>query len=349
MKNINPVGLFDDHFLMEKLTKLGDPLQKLSNYINWDIFKSPLDKAFSDEAKDMSKGGRPSFNKLVLFKALLVQSLYNLSDDQLEYQITDRASFKRFLGLKKSDKVPDSKTFWFFREQLIEKDVIMGLFKTFNETLDAAGVFANEGKMVDASFVEAPRQRNTREENKHIKETGTAPDTWKEKPHKLCQKDTDARWTKKNNTVFYGYKNHIKSDTKTKLIEKFEITDASVHDSQPVEGLLEEKDEGQPFYADSAYTGEEQAKIYEKKKVVNLVNEKGYRNKPLTDEQKANNKEKSKTRARVEHIFGFVENSMNGSFVRTIGMARAKAKIGMMNLTYNICRCTQLKIAVCMG
>ena len=349
MKNINPVGLFDDHFLMEKLTKLGDPLQKLSSYINWDIFKAPLNKAFSDEAKDLSKGGRPPFDKLLLFKALLVQSLYNLSDDQLEYQITDRASFKRFLGLKKSDKVPDSKTFWFFREQLIEKDVIIGLFKTFNETLDAAGVFANEGKMVDASFVEAPRQRNTREENKHIKETGTAPEAWKENPHKLCQKDTDARWTKKNEVVFYGYKNHIKSDTKTKLIEKFEVTDASVHDLQPVEGLLEEKDAGQPFYADSAYTGQEQEKIYEKKKVVSMVNEKGHRNKPLTEEQKENNREKSKTRARVEHIFGFVENSMNGSFVRTIGMARAKAKIGMMNLVYNICRSTQLKITVCMG
>jgi len=349
MKNINPVGLFDDHFVMEKLTKLGDPLEKLSNYINWDIFKSPLDKAFSDATKDLTKGGRPPFDKLILFKALLVQSLYNLSDDQLEYQITDRASFKRFLGLKKSDKVPDSKTFWFFREQLIEKDVIMDLFKIFNETLDAAGVFANEGKMVDASFVEAPRQRNTREENKHIKETGTAPEAWKENPHKFCQKDTDARWVKKNEVVFYGYKNHIKSDTKTKFIEKFEVTDASVHDSQPVEGLLEEKDAGQPFYADSAYTGEEQDKIYEKKKVVNMVNEKGYRNKPLTEEQKGNNREKSKTRARVEHIFGFVENSMNGSFVRTIGMARAKAKIGMMNLVYNICRCTQLKITVCMG
>jgi hypothetical protein len=80
-----------------------------------------------------------------------------------------------------------------------------------------------------------------------------------------------------------------------------------------------------------------------------VVNEKGYRNKPLTEEQKQNNREKSKTRARVEHIFGFVENSMNGSFVRTIGMARAKAKIGMMNLVYNICRCTQLKLTVCMG
>jgi IS5 family transposase len=349
MKNINPLGLFDDHFLMEKLTKLGDPLQKLSNYIDWDIFISPLDKAFSDEAKDRSKGGRPPFDKLVLFKSLLVQSLYNLSDDQLEYQIVDRVSFKRFLGLKKSDKVPDSKTFWFFREQLIKKDVIMGLFKTFNQTLDAAGVFANEGKMVDASFVEAPHQRNSREENQHIKTTGTAPKEWNNKPNKKRQKDIDARWTKKNNSTFYGYKNHIKSDTKTKLIEEFEVTDASVHDSQPVEGLLTEKDEGQPFYADSAYTGEELEKVYEKKKVINRVNEKGYRNKPLSDEQKAGNREKSKTRARVEHIFGFVENSMNGSFLRTIGIVRAKAKIGMMNLTYNICRCAQLKIVVSMG
>ena len=126
-----------------------------------------------------------------MFKALVIQSLYNLSDDQLEYQIIDRASFKRFLELKKSDKVPDSKTFWLFREQLIEKNIIMGLFKTFNKTLDAAGVFANEGKMVDASFVKVPRQRNTREENKHIKETGTVPHEWKVKPHKLAQKDHD--------------------------------------------------------------------------------------------------------------------------------------------------------------
>jgi transposase, IS5 family len=350
MKNINPIGLFDDHFIMEKLTKLGDPLQRLSKYINWNVFNAPLENAFAEEKTiEKSNGGRPAFDKLMLFKALLIQSLYNLSDDQLEYQILDRTSFRRFLGLKKSDKVPDSKTFWHFREQLIEKDVIMGLFKTFNEMLDAAGVFANEGKMVDASFVEVPRQRNTREENKQIKQTGKVPEEWKENPHKLAQKDIDARWTKKNNTVFYGYKNHIKADTKTKLIEEYKVTDASVHDSQPIEKLLTEKDQGQPLYADSAYTGEEQGKVYKTKKIINKINEKGYRNKPLTIEQKTNNKEKSKIRARVEHIFGFIENSMNGSFIRTIGMTRAVAKIGMMNLTYNICRCTQLKIQVCMG
>ncbi len=349
MKNINPLGLFDDHFLMEKLTKLGDPLQRLNDYIDWNIFKAPLDKAFNEEAKDRAKGGRPSFDKLLMLKALIIQSLYNLSDDQLEYQIVDRSSFKRFLGLKKSDKVPDSKTFWVFREQLIEKDAIMALFKTFNEILDSAGVFANEGKMVDASFVEAPRQRNTREENKHIKQTGTAPEQWIETPHKLCQKDVDARWTKKNNVTFFGYKNHIKADTKTKLIEEFIVTDASVHDSQPIEGLLTENDKGQPLYADSAYTGEKQENVYKNKKVINMVHEKGYRGKPLTDEQKADNREKSRIRVRVEHVFGFVENSMNGSIVRTIGIVRAKAKIGMMNLTYNISRCVQLKINVSMG
>ena len=349
MKNINPLGLFDDHFLLEKLTKLGDPLQKLNEFIDWKIFESPINEVFKNEDRDLSKGGRPPFNRLILFKALVIQSLYNLSDDQLEYQIIDRASFKRFLELKKSDKVPDSKTFWLFREHLIEKNIIIVLFKTFNETLDAAGVFANEGKMVDASFVEVPRQRNKCEENKHIKETGTAPHEWKVKPHKLAQKDVDARWTKKNNTTFYGYKNHVKADTRTKLIDEYIITDASVHDSQAMEQLLTEKDEGQPLYADSAYTGEEQEKAYKKKKVINKVIEKGYRNKPLTEKQIADNKEKSRTRVRVEHIFGFVENSMKGSFVRTIGLNRANAKIGMMNLTYNICRCVQLKIVVTMG
>ena len=148
---------------MEKLAKLGNPLQKLNEFIDWKIFESPIYEAFKNEDGDLSKGGRPPFNRLILFKALVIQSLYNLSDDQLEYQIIDRASFKRFLELKKSDKVPDSKTFWLFREQLIERNIIMGLFKTFNETLDAAGVFANEGKMVDTSFVKVPRQRNTRE------------------------------------------------------------------------------------------------------------------------------------------------------------------------------------------
>lgn len=348
MKNINPLGLFDDYFLTQKLSKLGNPLERLDRYIDWRIFEETVNQSIGNQSGKGKKGGRPPYDRLMLFKALIIQSLYNLSDEQLEYQILDRTSFKIFLGLKKSDRVPDSRTYWHFREQLISLGSIVTLFTSFNAQLDRSGVFANEGKMVDASFVEAPKQRNTREENKQIKE-GKLPSEWKKAPNKLAQKDTDARWTKKNNVSFYGYKNHVKADTKTKLIRKYAVTDASVHDSQVVDELLDATDQDQEFYGDSAYTGKSAEEIYAKKKVVDRVNEKGYKNRPLTETQKISNREKSKVRARVEHIFGFVENSMNGSYIRTIGMARAKAKIGMMNIVYNICRCVQLKKVVSMG
>jgi len=200
----------------------------------------------------------------------------------------------------------------------------------------------NEGKMVDASFTVAPRQRNTREENKIIKE-GRGDELWNDKPNKKRHKDIDARWRKKNNETFYGYKNHAKVDTKSKFIDKYKLTDASVHYSQPLDDLLTENDEGQDFHADIAYTGEDQEKVIRKYKMKNLVNEKGYRNKPLTDEQKESNREKSKTRARVEHVFGFKEQSMNGLIVKSVGIKRATGIIvGLINLTYNLFRYEQV-------
>ncbi len=124
---------------------------------------------------------------MILFKSSLIQSLYNLSDDQLDYQIVDRVSFKRFLGLKKSDKVPDSKTVWNFREQLINKNVILSLFKTFNKPLHTASVSVNEANILHATFLQLPRHHNTRKENKHITETGTAPKECDAKPNKKRQ------------------------------------------------------------------------------------------------------------------------------------------------------------------
>ena len=199
--------------------------------------------------------------------------------------------------------------------------------------------------MVDASFHEVPRQRNSREENKEIKE-GKIPAEWEkeENKHKLPHKDVEARWTKKNNETYYGYKNHIKADVGSKLIDDYRVTAANVHDSQVLAELLDEKDAGQDFYADSAYTGEDQEESIKKVKMINQVHEKGYKNKPLTEEQKESNRGKSKYRARVEHIFGFVETSMKGTYLRSIGRVRASVIIGLTNLAYNICRSVQLGI-----
>ena len=272
---------------------------------------------------------------------MILQRYYGLGDTQIEYQILDRLSFKKFLGLESGDKVPDEKTVWLFRENLTKSGLVKEIFEQFRQYLETEGLIMNEGKMVDASFTIAPRQRNTREENKMIKE-GKGEELWNDKPNKKRHKDIDARWTKKNDETFYGYKNHAKVDTKSKFIDNYEVTDASVHDSQPLDDLLSEEDEGQDFYADSAYTGEEQEKVIDKYKMKNKVNEKGYRNKPLTDEQKTSNREKSKTRARVEHVFGFMEQSMNGLIVRSVGIVRATGIIGLINLTYNLFRYEQV-------
>jgi IS5 family transposase len=280
-----------------------------------------------------------------MFKIILLQRLYNLSDEQMEFQLNDRLSFKRFTGLEFSHKVPDTNTIWTFKEKLKENDNERKLFDCFYKALEEQKLIIAEGKMVDASFHEAPRQRNSREENKELKE-GSIPQEWEAEKHKhkLSHKDTDARWTKKNNQTYYGYKNHVKADVGSKLIDNYTVTDASVHDSQALETLLDEKDKGQPLYGDSAYTGDDQETSINKVEMKNMVHEKGYKNKPLTEEQRQSNKNKSKYRARVEHIFGFVQTSMKGTSIRSIGIARARVVIGLTNLAYNICRAVQLNI-----
>jgi IS5 family transposase len=310
MRNKNERGFFDEQFRLEKLTEQNDPLVRLLQQINWEQFRRILATAFEREEKGI--GGRTPFDYVMMFKILVLQRYYNLSDEQMQFQIMDRLSFMRFLGLTLSDSVPDEKTIWLFRENLIEHKLVDKLFDKFLSSLEKANLVGKEGRMVDASFVEVPRQRNSREENQKIKE-GIVPEDWGDDPNKLVQKDLDARWAKKKNQVFYGYKDHVKVDEKSKLIIGYEVTDASVHDSQPLKDLLNKKDKGQPLYADSAYTGEEQEKVIEKAGMINKVHEKGHKNKPLTKRQMKSNRRKSKFRARVEHVFGFMEISMKSA------------------------------------
>ncbi|PJB19532.1 MAG: IS5/IS1182 family transposase [Flavobacteriaceae bacterium CG_4_9_14_3_um_filter_33_16] len=309
--------------------------------IDFEIFRDSLENKLLNTNKKNNAGAKP-YDVVLLFKILILQRYYGLGDNQVEYQILDRTSFKAFLALETGDKVPDEKTVWSFRERITKTGLVEELFEQFISFLEEKELILNQGQMIDASFTVAPRQRNTREENKKIK-NGAGEDLWNDKPNKKKHKDIDARWTKKNGETFYGYKNHAKVDTKSKFINKYSVTDASVHDSQVLDDLLEEKDKDQELHADSAYTGEEQDKTIAKYEMKNNVHEKGYRNKPLTQEQKANNTKKSKIRARVEHVFGFMEQSMNGLALKSIGIIRATGIIGLINLTYNLFRYEQIK------
>ena len=326
-------GLFDCQTRFEQLDNGGDPLVKLNEVVNWELFRCDLEQVREKDRK--SNAGRKPFDAVLMFKILILQSLYNLSDDQIEFQIRDRLSFMRFLGLSLNKTVPDAKTVWLFREQLNEAGLIKTLFERFDSFLSESGFAARKGQIVDASIIAAPRQRNTRDENKQIKE-GQVPQGWSD--NKKSQKDTDARWTKKNGQNHYGYKNHICIDVKHKLIRKYEVTPASTHDSQVFEELLHDENTSRDVWADSAYRSQEKLDALGKFGFREHLQRKGCRNKKLTEREKRGNHTRSKTRSRVEHIFGVQAQRAKKLIVRSIGLVRAKAKIGLRNLAYNIDR-----------
>ena len=327
-------GLFDWQTRFEQLDNGGDPLVKLNQVVDWELFRKSIE-AIRETEDRKSNAGRKPFDGVVMFKIMILQSLYNLSDDQLEFQIRDRLSFMRFLGLSLSDTVPDAKTIWLFREQLTEAKLIKKLFDQFDDFLRKNGFSAQKGQIVDASIIAAPKQRNSREENKQIQE-GHTPDDWSE--NKQRQKDVDARWTKKGGKNYYGYKNHIDVDVKHKLIRDYEVTPASVHDSNVFEQILDKNNSSKDVYADSAYGSADKRNTLKKAKFRGHIQLKGCRHKKLTDSQIKSNHKRAKIRSRVEHIFGVQAMRAGDLIMRAIGIIRATAKIGLRNLAYNIDR-----------
>jgi len=337
------IGFFDLGERYVGLDKFGDPLVLLKKTIPWELFRPELKAVWrKPDGERKSNAGRKPWDEVVMFQVLVLQQLYNLSDDQIEYQIRDRLSFMRFLGLGVEDAVPDAKTVWLYREKLAQAGMVKALFDKFDAYLRDNGYLAIGGQIVDASIVPVPKQRNTCEENEAVK-AGTTPKGWNRKPRKKRHKDVDARWTKKHGKSYFGYKNHINVDRRHKLIRDYEASDASVHDSRKLDDLIDAQNTASDVWGDSAYRSADAENRLEEKGYRSHIHHKAKRNKPLTARQIKANKTRSKVRVRVEHVFGFQERSMGGKFIRTIGMVRARTKIGMMNLVYNMNRLIQLE------
>ena len=292
------------------------------------------------EKERKSNAGRKAYDSVMMVKIVILQSLYNLSDAQMEQQILDRLSFMRFLGLSIGDNVPDEKTIWAFKEGLAKAGLAKELFTTFDKFLRKNGFEARKGQIVDASLVSVPKQRNTREENKAIKKSGKV-DGWD--TNKACQKDTDARWTVKNGNNYYGYKNHICIDVEHKLIRGFEVTNASVHDSNVFVGLLDKKNSSMDVGADSAYRSSSSLKYLEENGYREHIQRKGNRGKKLTQREIRGNHTRSRIRSRVEHIFGVQAMRMGNCILRGVGIFRAQCKIALRNLAYNLSRYSLLQ------
>jgi IS5 family transposase len=337
------LGFFDADKRLAALSAKGDPLEAIDRLIPWESFRGDIEIAvLTPEAERKSTAGRKPTDAIVLFRMLILQSLYNLSDEQIEYQVRDRLSFTRFLTSGIEDCIPDGTTLWLFREKLAKAGVIEKLFDRFDRYLGAKGYVARGGQIVDATIVPAPKQRNTREENEAVK-NGQTPAGWEKKPAKNRQKDKDARWTKKHGRSFYGYKNHVNADAKHKLIRCYDVSDAAVHDSQKLDGLLNKANTSAEVFADSAYRSAETEARLKTRGFRSRIHVRATRNHPLSQRQLEANRKKSRIRVRVEHVFGAQETSTGSRLVRTIGIVRARVKIGLQNLVYNIRRLVTLE------
>lgn len=326
-------GLFDEQQLIARVKAMNSTLTRLKTCIDWEAFRPSLDGIFP--VSDPSKGGQPAYDRVMMFKVLVIKKLYGLSHDQTEFQILDRFSFREFLGLELQHKVPDAKTIWLFEDNLQEGRALEALFENFTGRLRDAQLIVNEGKIMDASIVHAPVQHIRSKENDQL-DKGRKPRGWNK--HKVRQKDTEATWTKKHDKSYFGYKNHTKVDTGSKLIETYVATTASEADGNMAAALLSQSDRGQRMDADKGYDWKEVRDELAKLEMEDQIMEKARRGKPLGRTQKRANKARSRIRARVEHVYGHITKRFNGHHLRSIGLSRAKHQIGLTNLVHNMLR-----------
>jgi transposase, IS5 family len=344
-------GFFDVDERLQRLTNLGDQLLAFATFVDFGMFRPDLLKtlAYSDGAQDE----RRPFDPFMMFKAPVIQAANNLTDERTEFLINDRLFFMLFLGLSLSDRVPNARTIWLFREELTKAEAIKPLFARFDAALRGAGYIAMGGQIVDASLISAPKQRNTEDEKKAIKE-GRIPQDWKAKPAKLSHKDRDARWTVKFSKAkekpdgsvppvdiaikTFGYQNHVSIDREYGLIRRWDATDAAAYEGARLrEGLLDKTNMASAVWTDTAYRSKANEEFLDKNGFVSRIHRKKPPGQPMPEARRRANALKSKVRSAVEHVFAVQKDKMD-LFIRTAGIVRATVKIGMANMVYKMKR-----------
>ena len=330
-------SLFSADERKRTLDRIGDPLAMLDQQVDFAAIADKVQALLP--AVDYSKGGRPPYPVVLMVKLLVLKQLYGLSDDQVEYQALDRATFQRFLGVESARRIPDAKTFWAFQQTLMKAGGAEAIAEAVQLQLAQAGYLARNGQLIDASIVRAPVQHFSKAE-KEVIERGEIPQDWS--PAKRAQKDLDARWTKKHGKSYFGYKAHVNADVRHKLVRTHAVTDAAVHDTNHFEDLLDPSNTSREVSADKGYVDAAREQRLTEAGWRIKVQRKAQRGKPLGKRQKARNTTIARMRARVEHVFAGVHH-MGGQIIRTIGIARAEFQITTKLAVYNLKRLVSLR------
>jgi len=288
-------------------------LLKIDRLIDWKPLQKELSKLYHPSL------GRPSYPPLVMFKALLLQQWYNLSDRQLEESIRDRISFLRFLGLSIEGPVPDETTICRFRAKLCEVGLAEKLFRLISDQLEQKGLLLKKGSIIDATLIEAARRPPAK---------GSPA------------RDPDAAYTVRGKKPFYGYKAHVTLDHKSEFIREVKVTPANVHDSCMFDEMIQGDEEA--VFADKGYWRESRKHTLRVFGIYCGIMDRAKRNASLSRRQRKRNRRLSRVRARIEKVFGTLKRIYGMVRVRYVGLLKNRGHFYILAAALNLKRMVKL-------
>ena len=297
----------------KRVQKVGDRLSEFESLIEWDQFRPLFADIYHNNTR---KGGRPNVDPVVMIKLLVLQSLYNLSDPELERQVTDRISFRKFIGF--TTEIPDFSTVWFFRERLIQSGKYEEVWNTFQAQLELKGLKITRGVIQDATIITADPGAGS-------------SDTSRGKEAKT-RRNKDGTWTKRGENPSFGYKFHALVDKEYHLIRRIETTSASVHDSQVDLSLP-----GETVYRDKGYFG------VKPRASINKTMNRAVRGRPLTIRENRRNRAISRVRRVIERSFAVIKRMFHGGHVLVTTLGRVHLKNMFSAFSFNLVQLGTLK------
>jgi transposase, IS5 family len=322
---VNNVDLFthqaNENFKKHIKTQSKQALEIIGKSINWEALLKPIEQAIN-KLRSNEPAGRPRYSLLTIVKCFILQYTYDLSDPRLEEEIADRRSFQMFLDINSGDSIPDETTICRYRELFARLGLDKKLFIAFNKQLERRNILLERVTLVDAT----------------IKQSQAKPQS---------KRDKDATFTQKRGKTYYGYKGHVGVDYGSGAIHSVEFTPANVHDSAKFEQVISGKEKS--VYADKGYASKQRKEKLEADGVFCGILNKGYRNKPLSTEQVAKNKQLSAIRNAVERPFAFMKKVLNYDRCRYYDFARNQFQFIMSAFVYNIRKLITYNTAASMG
>jgi len=309
---------FGDWALAQR-TRPNEVLEKIDALVDLAEAERRLEATYSEL-------GRPGHRAAVLLRVMLLQHLYGLSDPQAEVQLGDRLSFQKFVGLRAGEAVPDETAICRFRQRMIAAGLHERLLELLNEQLAAAGYLVKRTMLVDATLVESSRTRPDHQ----VALAGKAP-------------DTDARYTRKGNLRYYGYKAHVSTDGDNQLVCRAKITPANVDDSLVFDELIDGPTRA--VYADKIYDNRKNRDALAGRGIANGILKKSGKYLKLTAEEHQRNGRRGRKRRLIERVFAHFKKWQHYRRVRYLGLVKNQLELTLKAVTYNLRRLVSLAAA----